>query len=331
VASEAWDEARVQQYITDRVEESLTLDYKAAAKLAKSDTRTSDITKIVSSMANAAGGIVIFGIEENQTNKQWPERIDPVNRKVCSKETLDQLINNIRPKVNGVVIHPVPIGGSNDQVVYVVEIPQSYTAHQATDHKYYKRHNFESVPMEDYEIRDVMGRGQYPRIGVELQVTSERARKSTGLIGERPSKVNTEYEITLHVTAFNTGLVYAEYVHIRVEVPSLLVYNELSHMRGIAVYTGKESLDEYEEYVFRNTHRDILRWEALGGHQYGPTRYVPLLAGDEMEVGDLTLENEVQNIDWGERTIRWEAQADNAPSFSGEVLVNELLSNTEAL
>jgi hypothetical protein len=47
--------------------------------------------------------------------------------------------------------------GPND-VAYVVEIPQSETAHPALDNRYYKRFNFESVPMADHEIRDVMHR-----------------------------------------------------------------------------------------------------------------------------------------------------------------------------
>jgi hypothetical protein len=31
-------------------------------------------------------------------------------------------------------------------------------AHQARDYRYYKRHNFNALPMEDYEVRDVMNR-----------------------------------------------------------------------------------------------------------------------------------------------------------------------------
>jgi len=42
---------------------------------------------------------------------------------------------------------------------YVISVPKSQTGpHQAPDGKYYKRFNFQSVPMHDYEIRDVMRR-----------------------------------------------------------------------------------------------------------------------------------------------------------------------------
>jgi hypothetical protein len=38
----------------------------------------------------------------------------------------------------------------------------------ASDHRYYKRHNFKSVPMEDYEVRDVARRSAGPLLGVVL-------------------------------------------------------------------------------------------------------------------------------------------------------------------
>ena len=50
-----WDQARVQQYIDDGVEESLNLDYKAAGALAKTDGKRKEITKDVSAMANSEG------------------------------------------------------------------------------------------------------------------------------------------------------------------------------------------------------------------------------------------------------------------------------------
>ena len=47
-----------------------------------------------------------------------------------------------------------------DKVAYVVQIAPatSRAPHQANDHRYYKRFNFESTPMEDYEVRDLMRR-----------------------------------------------------------------------------------------------------------------------------------------------------------------------------
>jgi hypothetical protein len=63
-------------------------------------------------------------------------------------------------------------------VAYVVEIPQSTTAHQATDHRYYKRFNFLSQAMEDYEIRDIMNRARRPDMSVEFDYERQHIESS---------------------------------------------------------------------------------------------------------------------------------------------------------
>lgn len=158
--NQIWDEAKVQQYIDDEIEESLMLDYKAAGALEKSDKKKGEITKDVSAMANSAGGIIIYGIKEYQddSKKHLPEKIDPISRKDFSKEWLEHVIGNIQPRLSNVIIHPVPIQSRENHVVYVVEIPQSILPHQALDRRYYKRYNFESTWMDDYEINDVRNR-----------------------------------------------------------------------------------------------------------------------------------------------------------------------------
>jgi schlafen family protein len=119
-------------------------------------------------MANSDGGVIIYGIKEHQTRKHLPEKIDPIDRSLFSKEWLEQVINTIRPRIDRLIVHPVPLNSGASDVVYVAEIPQSTTAHQARDYRYYKRLNFESVPMEDYEVRDVMNRATTPHLAVEF-------------------------------------------------------------------------------------------------------------------------------------------------------------------
>jgi len=155
-----WDYSRIEKLIAEGVEESLLMEYKSADALSKSDSKKREITKDVSAMANSASGVIIYGIKEYDENdkRHLPEKIDGVDRTEYSKEWLEQVINNIRPKIDGLLITPISIPSDRNQGIYIVEIPQSTTAHQATDYRYYKRHNFESVPMEDYEVKDVIHR-----------------------------------------------------------------------------------------------------------------------------------------------------------------------------
>lgn len=161
-----WDLARLQRYIDEAIEESLTLEYKAGDALLKINGRQREIAKDVSAMANSAGGVIIYGIAEHidKELRHLPAGFVPVDRRECSKETLEQIISsNIEPRISGIKIYPVPLRSHPVHVAYVVSIPQSDTAHQVSRTKrYYKRFNFEAVPMEDYELRDVLSRTSHP-------------------------------------------------------------------------------------------------------------------------------------------------------------------------
>ncbi len=165
---DAWNQARLQQYIDGRVEESSTLEYKSAGALDVTDAKKIEITKDVSAMANAAGGIIIYGIQEHggTSSRHLPDRIDPIDRRQFSKEWLEQVINTIEPRISGFKVHPIEIDGDPLRVVYAVEVPKSTTAHQARDQRYYRRYNFERLPMHDHEIRDVMNRASTPDVHV---------------------------------------------------------------------------------------------------------------------------------------------------------------------
>ena len=164
-------EAELNQMIANQTEEDLHLDYKGAGSLATTDGKKKEIAKDISAFANSDGGFVIYGIKEfdDLPRRHLPERLDPVDRTAISKEWLEQVINsNIQPKIEGLTIHPIPLASNATHVAYVVNIPKSNTAHQASDKKYYRRYNFESVAMEDYEIKDIINRLSSPDLHLVL-------------------------------------------------------------------------------------------------------------------------------------------------------------------
>jgi len=142
---ETWDEARLQAYIDSFIEESLTLDYKAAGSFALTDGKRKEITKDFSAMANSAGGILIYGVKEyaDPERKHLAETIDPIDRTSFSKEWLEQVINNIRPHIDNVVIHPITLSSGPTDVAYAVEIPQSNTVSRPAQSKRSEKISFE--------------------------------------------------------------------------------------------------------------------------------------------------------------------------------------------
>jgi hypothetical protein len=163
-----YNEAELLALIENQVEENINLDYKAGDSLQLSEGKKKEVSKDVSAFANSDGGTLIYGMKEfdDATKRHFPERIDPINRLNISKEWLEQVINsNVKPRINGVLIKPIVLSSSN--AVYVVHIPKSTTAHQASDKRYYKRFNFESVAMEDYEVKDIINRQTMPVLSVQ--------------------------------------------------------------------------------------------------------------------------------------------------------------------
>ncbi len=160
--------ADINKLISDQVQEAIHLDYKASPAI--DNSKRSEIAKDVSAFANSDGGILIYGITENNN---LPVSIDSgVDHTKYSREWLEQIINsNISPRIEDIRISPIQL--SADRSVFAVKIPKSLRGpHQSSDKKYYKRFNFQSVAMEDYEINDVRNRRKIlpPLVNVDIEI-----------------------------------------------------------------------------------------------------------------------------------------------------------------
>lgn len=164
-----WTEADLLSLIKEGTQESLTLDFKQSDALQKADNKKNELAKDVSSFANAAGGTIIYGMKEDgHIPIGLDDGLDPDE---ISKEWIEQVINSrIQRRIDGVRVNQIQLSNSTGRVVYVVYIPQSTRApHQAHDKRFYKRFNFEAIPMEEYEVRDTANRSSAPLIKVKLE------------------------------------------------------------------------------------------------------------------------------------------------------------------
>ena len=294
----------LKNLIKNEIEENIHLDYKEARALENTDGKKNEISKDVSAMANAGGGVIIYGIKEHNTKhtSHLPEEITPIDRIKISKEWLEQVIQSkISPKIEGLIIHPIALDSNSTDVVYVLEIPQSLKAHQASDKKYYKRNNFQSVPMEDYEIRDIFNRVTHPIIDLEfsikqIQYTENNSFNDIPLLN-KPSVV--KYAYTLYIYPLNIGNVFAQYVNYFVEFPENLINQEFINPSKKLKYN---------------------KIECFGDNTYGGI-YNPILPGLFGRATELDL---VEHPILDDREISWIVHADNAEPKEGKIRLKDI-------
>lgn len=287
-----WTEKRLQNLITGEIEESLTLEYKSAEALDRNETKKKEITKDVSAMANSAGGVIVYGIREfdQENRRHLPEKITPVDRRQFPREWVEQIIQAIRPRIDGIVIHSVNLSSGETDVAFVIEIPQSNTAHQASDHRYYKRFNFQAVPMEDYEIRDVIFREQTPNIALKFLI-----------------EINNETR-SLVVRARNNGSAFAQYVAVFLDVSAGILQeteNKMSFTDGGRFYRHRLTNlnQEYADEQFKAS--------------------FPLLRSMTM-YWKIPLKTDFEEFLTNDSAVKWKLYADNALPKEGKAALKEI-------
>lgn len=308
----------LQRLIDNEVEESTILEYKSSFAVQNPKWRE-ELAKDISAMANSNGGTIVFGIKQKDigNGNAIAHRLTPILSSEMTKDKLSQLLSsNIQPIINNLEI--TYISESQEGGYFIVEIPQSNTAHQnRLTHIYYKRRNATVEAMEDYEIRDIMNRNKTPIINLEFQLiktTVNVIEKNYNFFPTRGIQENKSQRIDyrLKYRPFNNGQILAKYINYFVYIPSDIVVD-------------KEDLDIEGDccIVFGdNTTRDLVDI-SVGQRKYGPVRYDPILPGiyGSGHGIDLCFDNvDIKNLP----CIKYEMHADNAPSKTITVEWTEL-------
>lgn len=308
----------LNQLIANKIEESPELEYKAAPALQNESKRVMEISKDVSSFANSSGGLIIYGMAEDQAHKQFPSNIDPINRRNISKEWLEQIINSrIRPRIHGLKIHVIVMPENQDQVVYILEIPKGDTAHQADDRRYYRRHNFTTEQLLDHEIRDIMGRGKNAEIIVDFEISKKPNLKRGGDGRTLDEKQPNSY--WLNVYAENVGKVYAKYINIVLTLPQRCLTNH-PYDRDNPRITQIEADNTVRDLVEPDGRR-YYQGAFAKAPQYGPARYEPILPGRRMILKSIQING--YSTDHINR-LSWTVYADNAEAKTGEIAFSQI-------
>ena len=122
----------------------------------------------VSAFANADGGQIVYGMTEKDHE---PAELDHgLDAKAYPEIWFEQMLQqHITPKIAGIRPRHVSLGKST--VAVVIDVPATEgDPHQVSDGRYYRRHNFNRLIMEHYEIRDAMRRILDPASQLEFDL-----------------------------------------------------------------------------------------------------------------------------------------------------------------
>src|SRR5258705_4703711 len=120
-----WTEHDINALIQEQRPEDLGLEYKRSDALDKTDGKKKEISKDVSAMANSAGGVIVYGIDE-QKSSNGPIVLDAgIDPKKFSRDWLEQVVDSgIQRRIDGVRVDPIGMR-STVHVVYAVYLPHS--------------------------------------------------------------------------------------------------------------------------------------------------------------------------------------------------------------
>jgi hypothetical protein len=151
------------------VKESLTLEYKASPAVDKRDDKKKlEMARDVSAFANADGGQIIYGMTERDHEPAGLD--DGIDGNIYPEIWFEQVLQqHITPAIPGLRVRHIPL--KKPMVAVVIDVPATKgDPHQVSDGRYYRRHNFNRLIMEHYEVRDAMRRTVDPDLVLEFDL-----------------------------------------------------------------------------------------------------------------------------------------------------------------
>jgi hypothetical protein len=212
-----YNQTYLENLIKNLIEENINLDFKSGLALRNDDRVKREISKDVCAFANSDGGVIIYGIDEHEHKAQ---KFSFIDGNLITKEWLEQVINTrIQRKIPDLLIVPVRFDNDIRKTIYVVIIPRSsQVPHMTNEKRYYKRYNFESTEMEEYEIRNLY---------LSVERKNLKLFEPSIILGSTTTTMNKirSQEVNLKFNIENIGLAIEDKFKLEVSVPNSLVPN----------------------------------------------------------------------------------------------------------
>ncbi len=293
---ESYTISDIDSLIANKTQESFNLEFKSARALKDLSKSSTEFTKDISSFANSAGGIIIYGIEEDDHVAQSKSYIDGSQ---ITKEFLENLIHgNIHRRLD-LKIYPI-VDPDIDKTIYLIKIPESENApHQNSDKAFYKRYNFKSSKMEEHEIRNLFLREKstklrFAPLGISMN--------SVDILSVDKIRV-AKYELKFNIE--NYGLIPEAESKIILKIPFILINKFQTNNSNLKLYSFlNRTEDGYEIFsipiqqtLFPDEQLNICKCLIqITFHELKAIKTLPLIAKLYYSGGQETLEYDLLDI-----------------------------------
>ena len=240
-----WED--INLFITNQAQENLHLEFKSSPALRKTDKEKREVGKDVAAFANAGGGLLIYGIEENDDHQA--DKISFVNSKEYSEEWLTQVItHNVDRNVQYKIDVVRPPSGKLEETIYVVKIPESSnTPHFAKGKGPVIRRNVIVELMEEYEVRAAYHRAEQTTLAIlEPQITSQSPANTSG-------EILNKFAFNVVFSIQNIGRAIEKNYNLEIKLHKLVVLHSDSAYQVSFFSNHSNSEEHYEVYSFPNS------------------------------------------------------------------------------
>jgi hypothetical protein len=249
-----YNEDYITNLLATKAEENTYLEFKRADSLIIHPNNKSknleeiknEIAKDVSAFANSDGGVLIYGIaEDNHVATDYSF----IDGNTFTKETLEQIINSrIHRKIDGLRIEPIRFKNDITKTIYIVEIPRSTNApHQTKDKKFYKRRNFYVDEMEEFEIRELYNRKNLAKLEILEPVVHSK-------IHQIPKDISESYNLRIkfHVDFYIQNIGNSVEQLFKTEIGFVFSTLDPLIIQKITTY-DRTVVNGYEKYIIPNS------------------------------------------------------------------------------
>lgn len=210
---ETIDLDKLREFIDNKREEDLHLDFKRVNKSEMNRDDRKTFAKALSGYSNSDGGVVLWGIDarQNEDGLDCACKEFPINSLQLFISKLNEFTGSlVNPTVDGVIHKPIVIDDDSGFVKTLIPVSDA-TPHMAKggEDRYFKRSGDSFIRMEHFDVEDMFGRRPKPKLCLIYRIIQGPGRRGSVL----------SFDIIVGLENYGRGLARAPYLSIKTSGP----------------------------------------------------------------------------------------------------------------